>query len=374
MPAFAPFPSAPTMDYVGNLIYEGGSLKTILVEGGYIDCTAILNGSEASPYRFFVTDHQGNVRVVTDASGIALQVNHFDPYGSLLPITTTSPEDSTVILSDSEESPYKYSGKEWDSRASFYDFSARMYNPALSRFTAMDPLTEKYYSFSPYAYCANNPVNLVDPEGKDWYAYQDDEGNMKYRYVEGQLSEKEINEGRYTKMGYTFSSDGVYYSLFGQTISLAQEEGVPPMGQIYKNIDDLLISYFTEQKDVDGGIKKKSMYLDNYTEKIISFSYKGTTFQSIKGIASNSKMVGDGTLYHSVGNKKNSYSFVHRVPESEITIPSFQRQFRGYWLLASNGLGAYNGYLTLQIKFDRANAEQFLNSINNLFGCSFQIK
>ncbi len=29
----------------------------------------------------------------------------------------------------------------------------------------MDPLAEKYYSISPYAYCAGNPVNLVDPDG-----------------------------------------------------------------------------------------------------------------------------------------------------------------------------------------------------------------
>ena len=31
----------------------------------------------------------------------------------------------------------------------------------------MDPLAEKYYSVSPYAFCNNNPVNLVDPDGKD---------------------------------------------------------------------------------------------------------------------------------------------------------------------------------------------------------------
>ena len=29
----------------------------------------------------------------------------------------------------------------------------------------MDPLAEKYYPISPYAYCSGNPVNLVDPEG-----------------------------------------------------------------------------------------------------------------------------------------------------------------------------------------------------------------
>lgn len=31
----------------------------------------------------------------------------------------------------------------------------------------MDPLCEKYYSISPYAYCAGNPVLLVDPNGME---------------------------------------------------------------------------------------------------------------------------------------------------------------------------------------------------------------
>lgn len=44
----------------------------------------------------------------------------------------------------------------------------------------MDPMAEKYYSISPYAYCANNPINVIDPDGKDiipsevfWYSNSD---------------------------------------------------------------------------------------------------------------------------------------------------------------------------------------------------------
>ena len=29
-----------------------------------------------------------------------------------------------------------------------------------------DPLSEKYYGTSPYAFCNNNPVNFVDPDGR----------------------------------------------------------------------------------------------------------------------------------------------------------------------------------------------------------------
>ena len=41
-----------------------------------------------------------------------------------------------------------------------------MYDPAIGRWTAQDPLSEKYYSYSAYNYCVNNPVMFVDPDGK----------------------------------------------------------------------------------------------------------------------------------------------------------------------------------------------------------------
>ena len=50
-----------------------------------------------------------------------------------------------------------------------YDYGARQYDPAIGKFTTMDPLCEKYYHISPYAYCGGNPVNAVDVDGKDWY-------------------------------------------------------------------------------------------------------------------------------------------------------------------------------------------------------------
>ena len=47
-----------------------------------------------------------------------------------------------------------------------YDTQARMYYPAIMRTTTLDPLAEKYYSISPYAWCGNNPVNRIDPDGR----------------------------------------------------------------------------------------------------------------------------------------------------------------------------------------------------------------
>ena len=63
---------------------------------------------------------------------------------------------------------FKYNGKEFDEMHGLntYDYGARQYNPVLARWDRMDPLCERYYNVSPYAYCANNPVKFIDSDGK----------------------------------------------------------------------------------------------------------------------------------------------------------------------------------------------------------------
>ena len=63
---------------------------------------------------------------------------------------------------------YAYNGKEKIEMHGFnmYDYGVRFYDQTLGRWHSMDPLAEKYYSISPYAYCANNPVRYVDPDGR----------------------------------------------------------------------------------------------------------------------------------------------------------------------------------------------------------------
>ena len=64
---------------------------------------------------------------------------------------------------------YKYNGKELERQIGLdiYDYGARRYDAATCRFTTMDPLAEKSYSTSPYAYCVNNPVRYIDLAVRD---------------------------------------------------------------------------------------------------------------------------------------------------------------------------------------------------------------
>ena len=63
--------------------------------------------------------------------------------------------------------PYKFGGKELDAMygLNIYDFHARTQTPDLARFTRPDPLAEKTPHLSPYLFCANDPVNNIDPTG-----------------------------------------------------------------------------------------------------------------------------------------------------------------------------------------------------------------
>ena len=130
-----------TKDYVGNMIYENGALKRILVDCGYV---------ENNKYHFFIQNHLSINRALAQADETLIQTNHFDPCG------TTFTEDYT---GGPKAQSYKYNSKEFDGEygLNLYDYLAR----------SIDLLAEKFYSVIPYVYCGNNPINVIDPYGRD---------------------------------------------------------------------------------------------------------------------------------------------------------------------------------------------------------------
>jgi RHS repeat-associated protein len=63
--------------------------------------------------------------------------------------------------------PYLFGGKEYipDLGLDWIDFVARPFDPSGNHFWTQDPMAELYYQMSPYAYCHNNPINMIDPNG-----------------------------------------------------------------------------------------------------------------------------------------------------------------------------------------------------------------
>ena len=60
-----------------------------------------------------------------------------------------------------------FSAKEKDSETGLSNFGSRYYSSELSIWLSVDPMSGKYPSLSPYVYCADNSVKLVDPNGED---------------------------------------------------------------------------------------------------------------------------------------------------------------------------------------------------------------
>ena len=61
---------------------------------------------------------------------------------------------------------FTFSAKEKDSETGFSYFGSRYYSSDLSIWLSVDPQASKYPSLSPYVYCADNPIKLVDPNGE----------------------------------------------------------------------------------------------------------------------------------------------------------------------------------------------------------------
>jgi RHS repeat-associated protein len=146
--------SIQTLDYCGNTIYNNGSLSNIQIQGGFIT----KNGNQYE-YHYYIADHLGNNRIVASNDGTIEQTNHYYPFGTLFGESTN----------DSKQR-YKYNGKELDrmNGLNLYDYGARNFDAALTRWTCVDPMCEKYYSASPYVYCANNPLRFIDSDGQSY--------------------------------------------------------------------------------------------------------------------------------------------------------------------------------------------------------------
>ena len=138
-----------TTDYCGNVIYENGTAKRLLTDEGYVDLT-----TSTPTYYYYQRDHQGNNRAVLSATGTVKETNDYNPFGGLFATSTNV-------------QPYKYNGKELDTKGglNLYDYGARHYDAALGRWHVVDPMAEKYYNLTPYAFTGNHGLNALEIDG-----------------------------------------------------------------------------------------------------------------------------------------------------------------------------------------------------------------
>jgi len=107
---------------------------------------------------YYIKDHLGSVRQTLDTLGNIIVAQDYFPYGEVIP-------GRRYILGTPQEK-YKFTGKERDVETNLDYFGARFYNSKIGRWLSVDPIAEKYPGWNPFNYCFDNPLRLVDPNGK----------------------------------------------------------------------------------------------------------------------------------------------------------------------------------------------------------------
>jgi RHS repeat-associated protein len=109
--------------------------------------------------------------------------------------------------SNSAALPYRYNGKELEAMNGMneYDYGARRRETGIPVWTTRDPMAERRPWMSPYAYCSDNPINRIDPDGKD--DYFDSKGNF-VRHIDTKVNNILIISGKSSKSltSYNYSS------------------------------------------------------------------------------------------------------------------------------------------------------------------------
>jgi len=157
-------------DYLGSLIYNrSGSVRT-LESAAFGGGRFVNTNNTILPY-YYITDHLGSTRVITDNSGNVVERNDYYPFGG------KHANSSYAQLTTNKQ---KFNGKELQTTGNtgFLDYGARMYDDVIGRWGVVDPMAEKMPWVSSYVYCSDNPVNKIDPNGRrEWPVNKTYNGN-----------------------------------------------------------------------------------------------------------------------------------------------------------------------------------------------------
>ena len=116
--------------------------------------------TEQPLYRYQYDNHLGSTCLELNESGAIISYEEYRPFG------TTSYRSGR---SETEVSlkRYKYCGKERDEETGLYYYGMRYYASCICRLVSVDPLQFKYPELTPFQYASNNPITMIDLDGKE---------------------------------------------------------------------------------------------------------------------------------------------------------------------------------------------------------------
>ena len=154
--------------------------------------------------------------------------------------------------------PQTFTGKERDSETGYSYFGARYYDSDLmTGWLSVDPMADKYPSLSPYAYCAWNPIKLVDPDGEDAWEV-DNNGYVKRTNGDGGINQQTVKFSN----GTTKKFNGKNYHTIMNDLSNSDKNNVSrTMGN--ENMQDAMADIFLTMADNTDVEWRMDRYSDN---------------------------------------------------------------------------------------------------------------
>ncbi len=161
-----------TTYYIGNHYEEINGVATKYIFAGNTRVAMIKDGD----IYYFHKDHLGSTNIITDADGVTVgSATEYLPFG-------LERSNSGQNITD-----YKFTDQEFDDSTNLYNYDARLYDPAMGMFISADSIIPDYsdpQSFNRYAYCRNNPLIYVDPDGKIWLNVLNHGGGAAFAAIE----------------------------------------------------------------------------------------------------------------------------------------------------------------------------------------------
>ncbi len=219
--------------YVSSLICDGDSEflypMGVVSDFGYIDL-------QSGKMQYFLRDHLGSVRVIAEDRHTVISRTDYLPFGVRM-----SGDGLTGANSTARSSFFGFSGKEnemwggydtadgditphWLKGERYQHFGARAYDPVSCIFMQVDPMAEKYYGMTPYAYCSNNTINRIDPFGQADYFNETGEFLYRDKFDDGDI--RIIKQNDYLKIQKEPDSFEIHLIVYSSTVTSAYKAGL----------------------------------------------------------------------------------------------------------------------------------------------------